>query len=162
MRREKTMKICANFFVAPGTSIKENAGSDRSWVWQCIDFSEEKSEVSTLAIRLANSESTPPSLPRAALPLSFPPRPRRPLLCPSPLSDTVTATACSVDEATGLLAPPSLRTKPPPPSAFVPPPSTAHHVPPYSSPPVLTPTPHLPPPPTPRISCMCSSVACRA
>lgn len=57
MRREKTMKICANFFVAPGTAIKENAGSDRSWVWQCMDFSEEKSEVSTLAIRFANSEN---------------------------------------------------------------------------------------------------------
>ena len=57
MRREKTMKICANFFVLPGTALKENAGSDRSWVWQCIDFSEEKSELSTLAIRFANSES---------------------------------------------------------------------------------------------------------
>jgi len=57
MRREKTMKICANFFVLPGTALKENAGSDRSWVWQCIDFSEEKSEVSTLAIRFANSEN---------------------------------------------------------------------------------------------------------
>ena len=57
MRREKTMKICANFFIAPGTSVKENAGSDRSWVWQCLDFSEEKSEVSTLAVRFANSES---------------------------------------------------------------------------------------------------------
>merc|ERR1719326_394459 len=29
MRREKTMKICANFFVAPSITIKENAGSDR-------------------------------------------------------------------------------------------------------------------------------------
>jgi len=57
MRREKTMKICANFFVAPGTDLKENAGSDRSWVWQCLDFSEEKEEISTLAIRFANSES---------------------------------------------------------------------------------------------------------
>merc|ERR1719235_481177 len=57
MRREKTMKICANFFVAPTIGIKENAGSDRSWVWQCIDFSEEKTDVSTLAIRFANSEN---------------------------------------------------------------------------------------------------------
>lgn len=57
MRREKTMKICANFYVAPGTDLKENAGSDRSWVWQCTDFSEEKTELSTLAIRFANSES---------------------------------------------------------------------------------------------------------
>jgi len=59
MRREKTMKICANFYVDDrcGKTIKENAGSDRSWVWQCADFSEEKSGLSTLAIRFANSEN---------------------------------------------------------------------------------------------------------
>merc|ERR1719238_1277252 len=57
MRREKTMKICANFFIQPSIELKENAGSDRSWVWQCIDFSEEKEEVSVLAIRFANSEN---------------------------------------------------------------------------------------------------------
>lgn len=57
MRREKTMKICANHFVSPTIKLNENAGSDRSWVWQCIDFSDEKEEVSTLAIRFANSEN---------------------------------------------------------------------------------------------------------
>jgi len=57
MRREKTMKICANFFVASSISLKENAGSDRSWVWQCADFSEEKTDMVTLAIRFANSEN---------------------------------------------------------------------------------------------------------
>merc|ERR1719378_513075 len=57
MRREKTMKICANFFVVPTIELKENAGSDRSWVWQCIDFSEEKEDVSVLAIRFANAEN---------------------------------------------------------------------------------------------------------
>merc|ERR1719230_1471993 len=57
MRREKTMKICANFFIVPTIELKENAGSDRSWVWQCVDFSEEKEEVSVLAIRFANSEN---------------------------------------------------------------------------------------------------------
>ena len=57
MRREKTMKICANFFLVESIELKENAGSDRSWVWQCNDFSEEKVEVSVLAIRFANSEN---------------------------------------------------------------------------------------------------------
>jgi len=57
MRREKTMKICANFFLLPTIELKENAGSDRSWVWQCVDFSEEKEAVSVLAIRFANSEN---------------------------------------------------------------------------------------------------------
>jgi len=37
--------------------VQVNAGSDRSWVWQCHDFSEEKTDVSTLAIRFANSEN---------------------------------------------------------------------------------------------------------
>ena len=46
MRREKTMKICANFYLSSTIELKENAGSDRSWVWQCSDFSEEKAEVS--------------------------------------------------------------------------------------------------------------------
>lgn len=57
MRREKTMKICANFAMLPSIELKENAGSDRSWVWQCVDFSEEKEEVSVLAIRFANVEN---------------------------------------------------------------------------------------------------------
>ena len=57
MRREKTMKICANFFLLPDVELKENAGSDRSWVWKCMDFSEEKQEFSVLAIRFANSEN---------------------------------------------------------------------------------------------------------
>jgi len=57
MRREKTMKICANFFVLPNIELKMNAGSDRSWVWQCMDFSEEKTEPAVLAIRFANSEN---------------------------------------------------------------------------------------------------------
>merc|ERR1719238_2667353 len=51
MRREKTMKICANFALVPTIALKENAGSDRSWVWQCADFSEEKTDLSVLAIR---------------------------------------------------------------------------------------------------------------
>ena len=57
MRREKTMKICANFYVDATIELKENAGSDRAWVWRCMDFSEEKEEISLLAIRFANSEN---------------------------------------------------------------------------------------------------------
>eukprot|EP00310_Coccolithus_braarudii_P015770 CAMPEP_0183349948 /NCGR_PEP_ID=MMETSP0164_2-20130417/15248_1 /TAXON_ID=221442 /ORGANISM="Coccolithus pelagicus ssp braarudi, Strain PLY182g" /LENGTH=223 /DNA_ID=CAMNT_0025521771 /DNA_START=29 /DNA_END=700 /DNA_ORIENTATION=- len=58
MRREKTMKICANFFVDPSSKLLENAGSDRSWNWQCHDFSEEKNDISLLAIRFANTENS--------------------------------------------------------------------------------------------------------
>ena len=57
MRREKTMKICANFFIEPSIELKENAGSDRSWMWRCADFSDAETRHSVLAIRFANSES---------------------------------------------------------------------------------------------------------
>ena len=51
-----------NFFVVPTISLAENAGSDRSWVWQCHDYSEGRdgtteTQYSTLAIRFANSEN---------------------------------------------------------------------------------------------------------
>ena len=75
MRREKTMKICANFAILPSISLKENAGSDRSWVWQCADFSEEKSELSVLAIRFATSESALRHGTRLPQPLPTPPPP---------------------------------------------------------------------------------------
>lgn len=55
------MTDCANFYLVPTITLKENAGSDRSWVWQCADFSEEKTDLSVLAIRFANSESATPS-----------------------------------------------------------------------------------------------------
>lgn len=77
MRREKTMKICANFTLLPSIGLKENAGSDRSWVWQCADFSEEKAEMSVLAIRFATSESAlrhaAPQPPPHRLPTASPP-----------------------------------------------------------------------------------------
>ena len=75
MRREKTMKICANFYLKPSIALKENAGSDRSWVWQCADFSEEKSELSVLAIRFATSESALRHGTRLPQPLPTPPPP---------------------------------------------------------------------------------------
>ena len=86
------MKICANFTLLPSIGLKENAGSDRSWVWQCADFSEEKSELSVLAIRFATSESAlrhaAPSPPRPT-----PPRPTR------SLEHTSASAACAAPAA---------------------------------------------------------------
>ena len=40
MRRDKTLKVCANFFVKPGTDIKEHAGSDKAMVFTTMDCSD--------------------------------------------------------------------------------------------------------------------------
>lgn len=76
MRRDKTLKVCANhygmveypvyvtsfytdnFLVVPEMKLSPNVGSDRSWVWNAAaDVSEGEPEAQTLAIRFANSES---------------------------------------------------------------------------------------------------------
>nr|POF21052.1 ran-specific gtpase-activating protein 1 [Quercus suber] len=58
MRRDKTLKVCANHYVVPDMKLSPNVGSDRSWVWNAAaDVSEGEAEACTLAIRFANSES---------------------------------------------------------------------------------------------------------
>lgn len=58
MRRDKTLKVCANHYVVPEMRLSPNVGSDRSWVWTATaDVSEGEPVVQTLAIRFANSEN---------------------------------------------------------------------------------------------------------
>jgi len=58
MRRDKTLKVCANHYVVPEMKLSPNVGSDRSWVWNAAaDVSEGEAEAVTLAIRFANSEN---------------------------------------------------------------------------------------------------------
>ena len=40
MRREKTLKVCANFHVKPGTKIEEHAGSEKARVMVVVDCSD--------------------------------------------------------------------------------------------------------------------------
>ena len=40
MRQEKTMKVLTNHFLDPRIQLVPNAGSDKSWVWNCFDFAE--------------------------------------------------------------------------------------------------------------------------
>lgn len=87
MRREKTLKVCANHLgepqeeedekecsmtrlsvslyvvVVPGPKLEPNGGSDRAWVWTCLgDISDldegEEPKPELLAIRFANSDGT--------------------------------------------------------------------------------------------------------
>lgn len=58
MRRDKTLKICANHFVTPWMELKPNCGSDRAWVWSVLaDYADEQLKPELLAIRFANVES---------------------------------------------------------------------------------------------------------
>lgn len=58
MRRDKTLKVCANHLVDSLMKLSPNVGSDRSWVWNVTaDVSDGKPEAETLAIRFANSEN---------------------------------------------------------------------------------------------------------
>lgn len=57
MRRDKTLKICANHFISPDYELKPNVGSDRSWVYTVTaDISEGEPEAQTLAIRFGDKE----------------------------------------------------------------------------------------------------------
>jgi len=57
MRREKTLKVCANHLISADMKLQPNIGSDRSWVWKvAADYSEEPPTSETLAIRFANSD----------------------------------------------------------------------------------------------------------
>jgi len=58
MRRDKTLKICANHSVLPQLELKTNCGSDRAWVWSTpADFADEEPKPELLAIRFANAEN---------------------------------------------------------------------------------------------------------
>jgi len=58
MRRDKTLKVCANHVITNDMKLQPNIGSDRSWVWKvAADYSESPPTAETLAIRFANSEN---------------------------------------------------------------------------------------------------------
>ncbi|KAG9126149.1 hypothetical protein FRC07_004698 [Ceratobasidium sp. 392] len=57
MRRDKTLKICANHYITNDMKLQPNVGSDRSWVWKvAADISDGEPTAETLAIRFANKE----------------------------------------------------------------------------------------------------------
>ncbi|XP_023334211.1 ran-specific GTPase-activating protein isoform X2 [Eurytemora carolleeae] len=57
MRREKTLKLCANHFIVPWMELKPNSGSDKAWVWKTqADCADEESKPETLAARFSNPE----------------------------------------------------------------------------------------------------------
>lgn len=58
MRRDKTLKICANHYIQPYMELKPNSSSDRAWVWSTLaDFADEEPKPELLAIKFANVEN---------------------------------------------------------------------------------------------------------
>ena len=62
MRREKTLKICANHLVLPSLALKEHAGSDKAWVWSAYDNAEGEAKTETFCIKFGSVESAGPAL----------------------------------------------------------------------------------------------------
>lgn len=58
MRRDKTLKICANHYIQPYMELKPNNSSDRAWVWSTMsDFADEEPKAELLAIKFATVEN---------------------------------------------------------------------------------------------------------
>eukprot|EP00058_Branchiostoma_floridae_P002287 XP_002587775.1 hypothetical protein BRAFLDRAFT_228588 [Branchiostoma floridae] len=58
MRRDKTIKICANHYITPHMEFKLNCGSDWALFWNVTaDFADEEPKAELLAIRFANAEN---------------------------------------------------------------------------------------------------------
>lgn len=56
MRREQVLKICANHYITADMLLKPNSGSDKSWVWNAIDYADEEPKTEQLAIRFKTAE----------------------------------------------------------------------------------------------------------
>lgn len=56
MRREQVLKICANHYITTDMLLTPNAGSDKSWVWNAVDYADEEPKPEQLAIRFKTVE----------------------------------------------------------------------------------------------------------
>ncbi|XP_048453523.1 E3 SUMO-protein ligase RanBP2 isoform X3 [Rhincodon typus] len=56
MRRDQVLKICANHYITADMKLKPNAGSDKSWVWCALDYSDEKPKPEQLAVRFKTAD----------------------------------------------------------------------------------------------------------
>ncbi|KAK6636369.1 hypothetical protein RUM43_010029 [Polyplax serrata] len=57
MRRDKTLKLCANHFISPSMVLKPSVSCDRAWVYSVKDFSDGTVKSELLAIKFANIEN---------------------------------------------------------------------------------------------------------
>lgn len=58
MRRDKTLKICANHYIQPLMEINPKSGSDKALVWSTpADYADEEPKSELLAIKFASAEN---------------------------------------------------------------------------------------------------------
>ncbi|KAJ8910506.1 hypothetical protein NQ315_012353 [Exocentrus adspersus] len=58
MRRDKTLKVCANHFITPWMELKPSAGSDKAFVYKVlVDFADEKPKSECLAIKFGTVDN---------------------------------------------------------------------------------------------------------
>lgn len=58
MRRDKTLKLCANHFITDDMQLNSHIGSDRAFNWTTPgDFADETTKQEFLAIKFGNTES---------------------------------------------------------------------------------------------------------
>nr|XP_029488358.1 RANBP2-like and GRIP domain-containing protein 5/6 [Oncorhynchus nerka] len=58
IRREQVLKICANHYITPDMLLKPNAGSDKYWVWNAVDYADEEPRPEQLAIRFKTEDES--------------------------------------------------------------------------------------------------------
>ena len=56
MRQDKTLKLCANHLIMPGTELKNHEGNEKAWVWSAPDYAEEEMNTEVFCIRFGNVE----------------------------------------------------------------------------------------------------------
>lgn len=58
MRRDKTLKVCANHFITPWMELKPNAGSEKAFVYKVFaDFADERPKSECLAVKFGTVDS---------------------------------------------------------------------------------------------------------
>ncbi|KAG5896671.1 hypothetical protein JTB14_021312 [Gonioctena quinquepunctata] len=58
MRRDKTLKVCANHFITPYMELKPSAGSDKAFVYTVfVDFADEKPKSECLAVKFGTVDN---------------------------------------------------------------------------------------------------------
>lgn len=58
MRRDRTLKVCANHYIQPWMLLKPMKGSERAWMYLVqADYADDEAKAETLAIRFANADN---------------------------------------------------------------------------------------------------------
>lgn len=58
MRRDKTLKVCANHFIVPWLELTPKSGTDKAFVYSVIaDFADEQAKSEMFAVKFGNVES---------------------------------------------------------------------------------------------------------